>query len=236
MSPELDSNETDIQKKIEGLYEILRNSVVSTDIDGVEVDLAKSVINKLNERLGSNHKVSELTNYWSLADMLTKDHPQIVDPVDYTLDIWTDPEVVLHAPPQAGVLRFSKRWFDKGLKVHRITSRPSSKGKVTFEWYKNRMPWVDKSLIHIQQNEDRINADFKISEIKKIGSNIHFEDSLEHAERIVDETDCDVVMVPQPWNVDCKEKNRIIVVPVGYYKALPKIYRVWFHLAETIVV
>ena len=88
MSVELGPKGLEIIKRLERLNQIFRESVVSFDIDGVEVDSGPSAIAELNLRLGTNYQVTDLTKYWGVVDLLRKNHPQIKDPRGYAIELW----------------------------------------------------------------------------------------------------------------------------------------------------
>jgi uncharacterized HAD superfamily protein len=134
-----------------------------------------------------------------------------------------------------GALIISKYLSSNGINhIHRITSRPRRLRENTIAWYKEKMPWVDRDLIHIQTDRDEINPGFKIEQIKDLKIDLFFEDSVKHAETISVKTKAAVILIPQPSNAYYKPDsgNRIIVVPEDFYTFQPAFFRAYSWLAR----
>lgn len=63
------------------------------------------------------------------------------------------------------------------------------------------MPWVNPANIILGRKEGMSAAEFKSSMVTKCNVRLHVEDSFEDALGIVQETNCKVLLVPQPWNL-----------------------------------
>ena len=234
MSKEFSLQQLELIRQIENLNYNFRNSVVSFDIDQVEVDSASTAIQEINRRLGTEYSVADLTAYWGLVEILKRDHKEIAEPTNFAIGIWNDPEVIGKALPVSGSIILSRYLFDEGISAYRITSRPASLRDTTLIWYKKSMPWVSSDSIHIQPDGSEIKPDFKVAEIGKLEVDFHFEDSWEHAEEIVAKTNAIVILIPQPWNRSYvpEVRSKIITIPDSKYQTLPKLIRAYIHLSD----
>lgn len=135
-----------------------------------------------------------------------------------------------------GSLELSQYFLENKINAHRITSRSSTLNTTTHDWYKDNMPWFDRSLLHIQSDGDSIKSSFKVDKICELGVNFHFEDSVEHAQEITAKSNTIIILVPQPWNEDFipEEGSKIIKTASSQYQFLPKLIRVYMNLANII--
>lgn len=228
-------SERGIILKLESFNDFLRKSVVSFDIDQVEANSAATALSRINSKLGSSFVPEDLVSYWSTIDLLESNFKnQVKNPQEFAVENWNHPSVILNALPVSGALILSKYLFDNGVNAYRITSRPSTLREVTLGWYQKYMPWVDRSRICIQAEGVEIRPDFKVDMIKKYKVTLHFEDSWEQAVEITKNTPAKVVLVPQPWNNNFipGEGSNIIKIPPFLYPRLPKLIRVYMHLAD----
>lgn len=237
MSVELGLDEYRIIERLDSVINVLKKSVVSFDIDGVEINSAAPAVEKFNRIFGAKYKVDDLKTYWSMVEWVKIADPSIEDPRSYAINLWNSKDVFEDAPPAAGAWLLGNYLRQKDyLDIYRITSRPSRVTEITLGWYAAKMPWVDRELIHIQQDgipvqEGSQLASHKIETINRLGIQLHFEDSFEEAEAIVSNTDAKVILVPAPWNSDYKNPmDGITVVGPTFNKAAPRLISVLLDL------
>ncbi|MBL7036331.1 hypothetical protein ISR94_00595 [Candidatus Microgenomates bacterium] len=234
MSIELSFGERLLVEKFSRLNNLLKRLNVGTDIDGVEIDSASSALRVINRESGTNYGTKDITSYWTLIELLQRDLKKIENHREYAMALWNSKESLQSAQPNPGALIISKFLTSEGVdRIHRITSRPTYTTELTYEWYRNKMPWVDRNLIHIHKDEADVNSVFKTEKIGELKIQLFFEDSFEHAEDIVRNTNAKVVLVPKPWNIGYKpSESGIIIVPETKYNNFPTMVRVYMHLAD----
>lgn len=230
MSSEFNYSELEIIRKLDEITKTLRNKKVSFDIDGVEVFSAEKAILNFNLTFDTNYVVDDLTTYWRIIDLVAKADPSIKNPKQFAIDLWNNDFVFGTSEPVSGAWLLSSYLDQHGIKSNRITMRPSFAKQVTLDWYEAKMPWVDPKSIFIQVG-DTHDKNFKINTIKKLGIDIHFEDSVEEAEAIVAKTKAKVVLVPHPWNRDyVNPKPGILIPSLNFNRQAPKMVAVYLDL------
>lgn len=214
MSIELNFRDNEIINRLGWINNILKNSSVSFDIDGVEVLSGQSVIDEVNKQKGTSYSIDDLKTHWGLIELFKSNHPEVKDPRGYAVELWNDPSVLGRSGPVQGTWLLAHYLHKQGIdNVVRISSRPNRVRDVTVKWYKEKMPWVDSSSIYIQPGEEiETGLSFKIETIKRLGVKLCFEDSVEHAVEIA-KLGVTVVLVPQPWNLDYRTSNPKIITP-----------------------
>lgn len=233
----LENESISVEFSLSKTLEKLKSRGVTFDIDNVEIDTLKTAVMLYNDIYGFKYKnpktTEDVTTYWAMVDWM-KDIPQIENPVKAAIDIFHDERVLIHSKPVSGFQALLKYLTANGISpLTRITSRPGMARDHTYLWYRNRYGEFDINLIRIQDEGDQINSNFKSQEIGKKGAPYHFEDSFEHAEQIIEETEATVVLVPQPWNERyVPETNRIIVSNSDFHK--PRLLRAFYALAKSI--
>jgi len=234
MSKEFDFYKGRLVEKIDRLNKRLRKINIGSDIDDTEVAATACGVLIVNRMFGTSFKLSDLKYDLEIDDLIRKYLPDVKDYEKTANDIWNSDEVIRGSLPMPGVLEVSRFLHRNKIdQIHRITSRPGRLHDATLFWYEVNMPWVDKSLIHIQSNGNEINPQFKVEQIKKYGINLFFEDLVKHAETISVETNAITVLIPQDSNKDYKPgSGRIIVVPEDYYPLQPAFVRAYLRLAE----
>jgi uncharacterized HAD superfamily protein len=234
MSKEFDFYKGRLIKKIDRLNNRLHEINIGSDIDNTEVAATAYGVLMVNRMFGTSFKLSDLKYDFAIIDLIREYLPDVKDSEKTATDIWNSDEIVRRSLPMPGVLEVSRFLHRNKIdQIHRITSRPSRLRDATLFWYEVNMPWVDKSLIHIQPSGSEISTQFKIEQIKKYGINLFFEDSVKHAETISVETNATTILIPQDSNKDYKPDNgRIIVVPEDYYPLQPAFVRAYLRLAE----
>lgn len=216
----------------------LRIEGLGFDIDGTEVDSATQAIQKLNRIFNSSYKKTDYATYWEMVEFIKKEDETINNPKEYAIKLWNSDDVVGSALPESGALILSRFLHEEGLRIPRITARPSYIEEITRRWYDQRMPWVDQSLINIQNTGRRIYPGYKVNKINEYNLGYFFEDQPKDAEKIVDATNAVVIIVPQPWNTgysipkNCH--NRIIIPEEEQFQGHPRVLRAYFSLINII--
>ncbi|MFZ5932826.1 MAG: hypothetical protein ACOYT7_01995 [Patescibacteria group bacterium] len=218
--------------------EVLRRSGVTWDIDGVESETGHLSIREYNHLHGFKIKrpktFDQAERYWILVDWIRQDS-SVVDPVLAAIDIWNSQKVMENANMVEGAKTVSTYLARNEIFPPRVTSRPGARTRGwTYTWYERKYgPSFDLGLIRMSDTE-KSDPGFKASEIAKLGTGYHFEDSYEDAERIA-ANGVTVVLVPQPWNLDYEPtlSNIIKVIELNYQYHF-KMVRAFLTLAERI--
>ncbi len=220
----------EISCKFEKINNVLRNINISFDMDGVEINSAKPAIKKLNNIFSTDYTTDDLVSYWTMVDWIKKLRPDLKDPKEFARDLWNSDDVMKQARPESGAWLLSRKLEDNQIRPHRITMRPAKVRLTTLNWYKENMKWVDSELIHIQDQTD-YDLGYKVDRINELGINLHFDDSVDDAENIVAHTKANVVLVPQPSNLNYINSNPRIFTPnlLGYGD-MPKMIAVYLSL------
>lgn len=235
---EINSGEEKIFNKLSHVNNVLKHGGIGFDIDGSEVDThtpAVRLYNTMTSHLEGfePRSVSDIINYDAFVGWFEEAGFQ--EPFECAMDVWHDEEVIVGAEPLSGSFLLSLFLKSQDIDVYRITSRPAFVSENTRKWYKQWQPHViSEDLLHIQSETDNINPSYKSDKIAALGLGYFFEDSFEHAQSIVQNTDATVVLVPQPWNRDYKNDNPRIIVTSGF-DGIPKLVRSYFSLAEHIL-
>lgn len=237
MSVDLGFFDPKLLNKLDAVVKKLKNYVVSFDIDGVEVNSASAFVKKFNKQYKTHYKVNDLETYWSFVEWVQKAEPENQNFRQAAMDFWNAADVNLPAPPVAGAWLMGQYLHQNGVKIHRISSRPGHVIGMTKAWYQEKMPWVDLNLIHIEEGSPTIRekcemGSYKVRMIKELGIQFHFDDSLDEAVKIVKETDANVVLVPQPWNLvsPTSLSPKIILLKKNENSGIPKLVSVFLNL------
>lgn len=226
----LSNDEEYLGSAIDTLNERLRNEDVGFDIDGVDVDSATPAIDGFNQLHDTTYRKEDLTTVREITNW-AKQIPGIDNPKGHAISMWTNDEVFANAHPEQGAWILAQFLQQEGVYPHKITSRPSFSEEVTRSWYSLYMPWVEQSLIHVQNKGNRINQTFKVDKINEKEIRYFFEDDIESAEIIAQQTQALVIIVPQPWN-RFYEPSSDQIIKVQGYRELPILLRSYFTLAE----
>lgn len=238
MSKEFGSEELLIVSKLDKFNKFLRGKKIGNDIDNTDVATNAGGIVLVNKKYSTNFTIDDLTYDFEIIDLLAKNVKSIKDPKAEAITIWNSDENVCNANPMQGALLVSKYLSDNGINnIHRVTQRPCRIKNQTNEWYRTRMPWVDRSLIHIQPESSKYDEFYKFNTVKEIGFDLFFEDSIPQAEMIDKQTNTTVVLIPQKSNQGYvpKPDSRIITIPDYYCPILPSFVRAYYFLAGVVI-
>ena len=221
---------------LERTIEVLRRDGVTMDIDGVDAETGHLSIREFNHlhgfKIRSPKTYEEAKRYWILVDWIRQDE-SVEDPLIAAVNIWNSELVMENADLVPGVQAVTRYLARRDIFPPRVTSRPGARTREwTHNWYRKRYgPSFDMGLIRMSDTY-KSDPEFKKSEIARLGTGYHFEDSYEDAEKIA-ETGVMVVLVPQPWNLDYQPTNPNIIKVRGYPFRF-KMVRAFLALAERI--
>ena len=192
---------------------ISKAGLISFDIDSVMIDPAPIALKQFNEILGTEYKLADLDEYFIMTKWLIEAgwDEKVARAQDEA--IWNSHRTLFGSGPVPGASATIRALESLGVKPLFITSRPSSREKHTIFQFERYFPWVERSQILVQTDTDKINSGFKVDEIRKNNVSVHFDDSIDHAERIVKETSSLVVLVRNYQNAGYESTNDRILVP-----------------------
>lgn len=209
-------------KEIERLVGAFSSELISYDLDGILARSADAALSlRFNPRFGTAYTPHQIRSWsqlavWAMEQGLPEEEAKTLD-----WQIWADPEVIAASPPSGGLRQLHWILHQAGVPQHIITSRNHEMAPVTLAWFKRHMPWVRREDIHIRIDGELDKGEhFKAQKAKELGVTVHFEDSPEHTELILQETNVRVyyvsnlehnfdgnqrVMVVQRWNPSLRE-------------------------------
>jgi uncharacterized HAD superfamily protein len=192
------------KRKLE-IPDFLLGKRISFDVDGVKAQTSPLAVKLYNQRYYDKKKNSDLTEYDSVSRWIFKITKDKNKADQEALDIWNHQGVQLNAKPVGGASVLSKLlWsFARELDVHYVTSRPGYTKKVTLAWFNKWLPWIKEKNIHTSNLKNGPQNGFKATLIRELNIDIHFEDSIKHAEEILKTSPKTlIVLVRQPWNMN----------------------------------
>lgn len=217
------------QERIPQFIEILRNKIVSFDVDGVIADTKDLVVRTYNERFNDDKRPSDITDFFSVSKWIEEKGKSEQEALGLSMSIWNDMTVLSESKPLEGAWLLCRYLLDEQVDIRFITSRPSFTRDWTFSWFEEWFPWVDKQKIHMGENND-LQMNFKKVKVLELSS-FHFEDAWQHAEDIAQSGDVYVVLVRQPWNSGYSTDNPKIIVP-GEIPDTPELFVSYAALAS----
>lgn len=229
----LSNDEECLRNAINTLNARLKIDGVGFDIDGVEVDSATPAIERFNKLHDKSYTKEDLISVWEMANW-ARQISGIDDPKGHAISVWNNDEVFANAHPEQGAWLVARFLHLEGVCPHRITSRPSYSKEVTRSWYSKNKPWVNQSFIHVQSQGHRISQSFKVDKINEKEIRYFFEDDIESAETIAQQTQALVIIVPQPWNRFYEPSSSQIIKVRGWTK-FPILIRSYLTLAERFI-
>jgi 5'(3')-deoxyribonucleotidase len=192
--------------------EILRNTKISFDVDGVLANSGIPVCEEFNKIFGTDRKPHELDHwdsikFWAIEKGLSDGEAELL-----LKRLWYTPELLFKAPPIEGAVMLMDRLYSEGIKPQIITSRELRSGEMTREWFKKYFPFVDQNTLNLcPSNVREERKAFKANTILKHGIGMHFEDSIEDIEKILEvSSSVQILMVPHRYNYKVKPMERVI--------------------------
>jgi hypothetical protein len=203
--------ETRLIEKFKVINDEIRRRGVGIDMDSSEWMSEEVAVREFNTDHGTNYKISDLEKDRYAMVSWSNHIPGVNDPLQYAIRYWNNPEWLVKLKPCPGALIMSKYFSGDDVKIdlHRITARPGADEivKATYDCYKRQMPWVDKSLIHIQRGTNTISSGYKVAEIDELNLGYFFEDAPDDAEAVVKKTNAIAIILPCYWNKGYKPDN-----------------------------
>ena len=191
------------KERLKNTEQFFRLNPPSTDMDGVLINSRVVVLAEFNRLLGTDYQIEDmygwhqLTN-WAIEQGLERKEAERLD-----IELWYHrPDLLLQAPPIAGALEFVNWFIRRGISLPAITSRPAHLKDVTYAWFEKHLPDFPKKDIYIRHDDSLAGDIFKVLMIKKLGRKVHFEDSVYHAQAILDYTEAGVVLLSNSGVLD----------------------------------
>lgn len=228
-------------KEMRVLVNAFRYYQVSTDIDGVEVDLNTPAVNYANTTLGTRFKVDQITHDYRLTELIAQETDYTYEQaLKHAIGCYNTTEVLLGAEAVGGAKEVSYFFWQNGIQILRNTSRPSWTIDQTLEWYQNNMYWINPNLILLPDNSHTINPENKKNQIKRYDIRFHLEDSLPQAIDLARTFPYLLIgLVTQYWNeqqfVPDDVKDRILIPGPEEYVEFPKVARTYMKLGRYIL-
>jgi len=206
---------------------------IGFDNDGVIANTRVPVVDEYNKIYGTNHAVNEMREYRTLARWAEED---LGASREAALEIdnyfwFKRPDILLRAEPMPGAVEITKQLTDRKIFFPIITSRLPSYRQSTFEWYEERLPWINRNQIFIRENDEMEGEIFKAWMIGIFEINAFFEDALHHAEIIFSYTDAMVILLNNDPALDDYIGDKMIRIagddnqPSNLHKAQETLFR-----------
>lgn len=203
------------QDLIEKVHETLfNNAPIGLDFDGVLTDSAVPVVQKFNKIFKTSYQPKEMDQWDALVDWAVKKGRSFKVAKKICDKLWTDPDILSKAPAVAGAIGFTQFLVQQKIPFSIISSREPHLKKCTTNWISRQMPWVDTQKIYLRTHDEKSNstdgATFKAVKINDLGIRLHFEDSSEHAEKIIGLSPfTKIILVAYLYNQDVRRHPRI---------------------------
>ena len=194
-----------------GISELLKDAgPISFDIDGVIVFSVEKALEKTNKKLKANYKLTDIDEPYAMQGWMKAD-PTIKEPIREDFELWHSESVLAHASIVPGADIVCRLMAKLNHEHYFITSRPAFVKPFTHYWFEHGIPWVKPQQILMQKEGQEVSSDFKTDRIKEMGITFHFEDTLEHAVKIVERTKATVIVVRHKWTdryAELRPENR----------------------------
>ena len=230
------------ESKTLSFINLIKETGLSFDVDGVEAWTSEEAVKLYNKRFGRKYSfpktTSQLNHFYAMNDWLNtikeKFPESCQDPLQESIKIWNDDNVLANANVEIGVKALLKFLNNHGIVPFRFTSRPADKTKVTYEWFSKNQPDLSADYIYIQRDKNTLNSSFKLEMILDKGVGFHLDDAPMHAEEIA-EKGVWVGLVPQPWNESYEPKRGSKIIKPQGYLGRPKIIRAFLSLKDEVI-
>lgn len=200
-----------IKKNTKSTKSFFTKYPLSVDHDGVMADTKGFVIQKVNQLLKTNYSIADIESWHWVKETAIKFGWSKQKAKELQEHLWYDPATLVQIPPTDKAVETMKWFYDRGIKVPVITSRPYDLEQSTRKWYAKHMPFVDETSIILNKNDNLRGDYFKVWVIKYlIKPAIHIEDSPDHAEKIIENTDTVVVFMSSSKILDKYGKSQLI--------------------------
>jgi hypothetical protein len=195
--------------------EIKTSDNVSFDADGVFIDSATPVIYEFNKDFNTTYKRTDIKKTWnSLRDLAIKEGMPKKEAVDYSINLWTNPEVLSRSPAIKESLGIYRYLLNRLNYIPIITVRRNELRDVTIDWFKRFLPEIPESWIFLRGPEETDANGFKINKLREKNINWHFDDSLEIIDLILKDTDTNAFFISSTGTLDILGNHeRVKVIP-----------------------
>lgn len=187
---------------------------IGIDIDAVTQATFIMALKKASQSLGKVILVEHLTKYLELANIAQKNGIPADKALEFSKGAWNNDDVYLNSPEMPGARILLETLDQLKIPYIFISSRPVEFEDVTRKWFKNTFPLVPSKNIILGRKEGVHGGDFKAQMAQKFGVGLHIEDAMEEAVIIADKAKIPVLVVPQPWNAEAIENDRIKLLGV----------------------
>ncbi len=186
---------------------------ISFDIDGVIVYSVMDALDVVNKRLKTKYQLKDIKKPFQMTEWLKQD-PKVEDPRKEDIELWNSWRVLSKARMIPGAYMVCKMLHNLDHPHLFITSRPAQTRPSTYHWFHKNLPWVTTDQIKMQNNGNEINPDFKVNQIIENSIDLHFEDSLEHAAQIINETEkTRVVLIRHEFTLAREKPHPRLIIP-----------------------
>jgi len=209
--------EKDFPGLIPGLLtkEIRTSDKVSFDADGVFIDSPTPVVYEVNNKFNTTYKRTDIKLSWnSLRDLAIKEGMSEKDASKYSVNLWTNPEVLSKSPPIKESLDIYRYLLNRLNYIPIITVRRNELRDVTVDWFRRFLPEIPESWICLRGPEETDANGFKINKLIEKNINWHFDDSLEIIDLILKHTESNAFFISSTSTLDILgNHNRVKVIP-----------------------
>lgn len=192
--------------------EIIKNTKISFDVDGVLAYSGVPVVKEFNKIFGTDKKPWQLDHWDCVKTWAIEQGANEEEAMNVLYKLWYSPEILFKSPPLEGSDIVLGKLYDLGIKPQIITSREVKSADMTREWFKKHFPFVDQSTLNLSNTNVREERKlFKAGAILRHGIGIHVEDSIEDIEKILEvNSKVEILMVPHRYNYKVKPMERVI--------------------------
>jgi uncharacterized HAD superfamily protein len=119
------------------------------DIDGITANMAKMLVERMNEKFNLNHTERIFVNH-AVHENEYVDDPELNEEIcnDMRVGVIENPEAVIDIEVHKNAVEAIRKLAKSGHSIHHITSRPSNQKEATVEWLrKNFIPFDSVHVI-----------------------------------------------------------------------------------------
>jgi hypothetical protein len=177
------------------------------------------IIEFCNKDLGVNYTGRKFDGFNTISTWISADGiMNFKEASSYETKIWSNPDLIIHAPPNENLRAFSYVAGLRGIPQFITTSRTSDLKDVTHAWVSKCFPWI--AVSHVNQRSDKtlkgeIYKAVKIAEtFEAYSGTVHFEDSISAVRKITKITR-DIGIIGFPYSsdevLDLTSDNRVFL-------------------------
>ncbi|HLE48559.1 MAG TPA: hypothetical protein VI819_00795 [Patescibacteria group bacterium] len=185
---------------------LIESGKISFDIDAVAQGTFVKALNNASHIFKKVIFKSDLKTYWELDKIARANGIAESDSMRFTKSLWNTHDTYADSPKVYGfdsmlrmVNEISK---SEDLNYYFISSRPPEFLETTQNWFLQKYPFVNTENIKLGRPKGMSGGIYKSMMINQFDIGLHFEDVVDEALEIVKYTNCKVIIVPQPWNIN----------------------------------